>query len=134
MEKRIPASMRSREALLALIEGRLASPTGRPKLVGLKQPFRSALLDQSQRPHRGARGPGGGDAGARPVGARHRRRVQVRDRPVAAPNDCGLRDRQAALEDYQAFKSRDLAPQGSGASRSWPPGASHSTAARCCCI
>ena len=35
MEKRIPASMRSREALSALIEGRLASPTGRPELVEL---------------------------------------------------------------------------------------------------
>ena len=35
MEKRIPASMRTREALAALIEGRLASPAGRSELVEL---------------------------------------------------------------------------------------------------
>ena len=35
MEKRIPASMRTREALSALIEGRLASPAGRAELVAL---------------------------------------------------------------------------------------------------
>jgi putative transposase len=35
MEKRIPASMRTREALSALIEGRLASPAGRSELVEL---------------------------------------------------------------------------------------------------
>jgi putative transposase len=35
MGKRIPASMRTREALAALIEGRLASPAGRSELVAL---------------------------------------------------------------------------------------------------
>jgi hypothetical protein len=35
MAKRIPASMRTREALQALIEGRLASPAGRSELVAL---------------------------------------------------------------------------------------------------
>ena len=35
MGKRIPASMRTREALAALIEGRLASPAGRSELVEL---------------------------------------------------------------------------------------------------
>jgi putative transposase len=35
MAKRIPASMRTREALAALIEGRLASPAGRSELVEL---------------------------------------------------------------------------------------------------
>lgn len=35
MEKRIPASMRTREALSALIEGRLGSPAGRSELVEL---------------------------------------------------------------------------------------------------
>jgi putative transposase len=35
MAKRIPASMRTREALSALIEGRLASPSGRSELVEL---------------------------------------------------------------------------------------------------
>ena len=35
MAKRIPASMRTREALQALIEGRLASPAGRSELVEL---------------------------------------------------------------------------------------------------
>ena len=35
MAKRIPASMRTREALSALIEGRLASPAGRSELVEL---------------------------------------------------------------------------------------------------
>ena len=35
MEKRIPASMRTRQALSALIEGRLASPDGRSELVKL---------------------------------------------------------------------------------------------------
>ena len=35
MGKRIPASVRTREALAALIEGRLASPAGRSELVEL---------------------------------------------------------------------------------------------------
>jgi len=35
MEKGIPASMRTREALSALIEGRLASPAGRSELIEL---------------------------------------------------------------------------------------------------
>ena len=35
MGTRIPASMRTREALSALIEGRLASPAGRSELVEL---------------------------------------------------------------------------------------------------
>ena len=35
MARRIPASMRTREALAALIEGRLASPAGRSELVEL---------------------------------------------------------------------------------------------------
>jgi putative transposase len=129
MAKRIPASMRTREALAALIEGRLASPAGRselvelatrliveevlegevrdaldrgyyehgeepgrghrnghrtqrlktaegaldysaPQVAGLEAPFRSALREHLKGPHRGARGPGGGDAGAGPVGAR----------------------------------------------------------------
>ena len=35
MEKRIPASMRTRQSLSELIEGRLASPDGRAELVRL---------------------------------------------------------------------------------------------------
>ncbi|MDH3665248.1 MAG: hypothetical protein OEU92_35410 [Alphaproteobacteria bacterium] len=35
MAKRLPASMRTREELSALIEGRLASPAGRSALVEL---------------------------------------------------------------------------------------------------
>jgi transposase-like protein len=35
MAKRIPASVRTREALAALIEGRLGSPAGRSELVEL---------------------------------------------------------------------------------------------------
>jgi hypothetical protein len=35
MAKRMPASMRTREVLSALIEGRLASPAGRSELVEL---------------------------------------------------------------------------------------------------
>jgi putative transposase len=35
MAKRVPGSMRTREALAALIEGRLASPAGRSELIEL---------------------------------------------------------------------------------------------------
>ena len=35
MAKRLPASMRTREELSALIEGRLASPAGRSALIEL---------------------------------------------------------------------------------------------------
>ena len=35
MNRRIPASMRTRESLSALIEGRLSSPDGRSELVKL---------------------------------------------------------------------------------------------------
>ena len=35
MSKRVPASMRTRESLSALIEGRLSSPDGRSELVKL---------------------------------------------------------------------------------------------------
>jgi putative transposase len=35
MEKRIPPSMRTRQSLSELIEGRLASPDGRAELVRL---------------------------------------------------------------------------------------------------
>ena len=96
--------MRTREALSALIEGRLASPAGRSELVelatrliieeALEGEVRDALdrgyYERGDAPgqghrnghrthrlkngaHRGAREPGGRDARAGPVGARHRK-------------------------------------------------------------
>jgi hypothetical protein len=51
MGTRIPASMRTREALSALLEGRLASPAGRSELVGPATPV-------DRRGGVGGRGPG----------------------------------------------------------------------------
>ena len=52
---------------------------------------------QPEGPHPGTGGPGGGASGARPLCARHRGRVQGRERAVIAVADGGLGDRRAAV-------------------------------------
>src|SRR5215207_583924 len=168
MAKRIPASMRTREALSALIEGRLASPAGRselvelatrliveealegevrdaldrgyyergdapgqghrnghrsrrlktaeggleysaPQVAGLEQPFRSALRDHLK---------GHTEALEGLAVEMLARGLSVRDIEDAFKDETGrlLLSRSAVAEigkqlweDYQAFKSRDLA-------------------------
>ena len=168
MAKRIPASMRTREALSALIEGRLASPAGRselvelatrliveealegevrdaldrgyyergdapgqghrnghrshrlktaeggleysaPQVAGLEQPFRSALRDHLK---------GHTEALEGLAVEMLARGLSVRDIEDAFKDETGrlLLSRTAVAEigkqlweDYQAFKSRDLA-------------------------
>lgn len=56
MKKIVPASMRTREALSSLIEGRLSSPDGRSELVQLATRL---ILEEGV----GSRGPGCAGAG-----------------------------------------------------------------------
>ena len=128
---------------------------GAPQVAGREEPFRSELREHLKGHSEAledlalemlARGLSVRDPRSG-SGAGYRGCLQGRDRPAAAVADRGRRDRQAALGGLSAFKSRDPAeydiaicssmgsPSGSaqvsGASRSWPPGASPSTAARC---
>jgi hypothetical protein len=82
--------------------GRLRTAEGLIGILGAadRRPRRAVPLRDpraSQGPHRGARGPGGGAAGARPVGARHRGRLPRRDRAAALVAHGGLGARRAAL-------------------------------------
>jgi putative transposase len=123
MAKRIPASMRTREALAAWIEGRLASPAGRselvelatrlivdsaPQVAGLEQPFRSALREHLK---------GHTEALEGLAVEMLARGLSVRDIEDAFKDETGrlLLSRTAVCEigkqlwaDYQVFKSRDL--------------------------
>lgn len=50
MTKRVPASMRTRESLSAMIEGRLSSPDGRSELVKLAmRPILQEALESETR-------------------------------------------------------------------------------------
>ena len=208
MATRIPASMRTREALSALIEGRLASPAGRselvelatrliveealegevrdaldrgyyehgrapgqghrnghrtqrlktaegaleyaaPQVAGLAHPFRSALRDHLKG-HTEALESLAVEMLARGLSVRDLERTPSRTRPAGC---CSRRPRSPRSASSSGRTIRVSSPAiwrsttsricsstgspsgsapGSGASRSWPRGASPSTAARCC--
>src|SRR6188768_125949 len=93
MATRLPASQHTREELTALIEGRLSTASAKDELVKLA----TRLIVEEALEGEAGDGSGDRDAGARALGARHRRCLQGRDWPAVVIEDRGLAAWGAAM-------------------------------------
>src|SRR5262249_50281275 len=82
MATRLPASQHTREELTALIEGRLSTASAKDELVRLATRLIVGRRWKAK--------PANRDAGARALGARHRRCVQGRERAAVVIEERGV--------------------------------------------